>query len=128
MRLLLDTHTFLWFVAGASTLSRTALRRIQDARHDKFLSVASIWEMAIKLRLGKLSLDVSLERLVEEGAIDNGISVVDVLRSHAEGVAHLASHHADPFDRLLVSQALCEDMAIVSADTAFDDYSVKRIW
>ena len=128
MRLLLDTHAFLWFVAGDAKLSRTARRRIEDARHDKYLSVASIWEIAIKTTLGKLTLDVSLDYLVDDGAGDNGISILDVVGSHALGVAHLGMHHTDPFDRLLISQALSENMAIVGRDASFDDYAVKRIW
>lgn len=128
MRLLLDTHAFLWFVAGDAQLSRRARARIRDARHDKFLSVASIWEIAIKRSLGKLELEVSLDELIDAGAVDNGISLLDVTRAHATGAAELGFHHRDPFDRLLVSQAMSEDMAVVSRDRAFDRYPVERLW
>ena len=128
MRLLLDTHAFLWFVAGDARLSPGARRRIADSRHDKHLSVASLWEIAIKKSIGKLELEVSLDELVDDGAVDNGILLLDIERKHALGVAELAFHHRDPFDRLLVSQAMSEQMAIVSRDTTFDAYPVKRVW
>lgn len=128
MRLLLDTHAFLWFVSADPKLSRGARRRIRSIRHDKYLSVASVWEMAIKLSLGKLQLEVSLDELIDEGAVENGIVLLDITRPHAAGVAELAFHHRDPFDRLLVSQAMREDMAIVSRDPAFDAYPVDRLW
>jgi PIN domain nuclease of toxin-antitoxin system len=128
MRLLLDTHAFLWFVAGDAQLPSRARRRIEDPRHEKYLSVASVWEIAIKKSLGKLELEVSLDGLVDIGAVDNGILLLEVTRKHAIGVAELAFHHRDPFDRLLVSQAMSEEMAVISRDTAFDDYPVKRLW
>lgn len=128
MRLLLDTHAFLWFVAGDAQLSRRARRRIEDPRYEKYLSVASMWEIAIKRSVGKLELEVSLDELIDAGAVDNGILLLDVARRHATGVAELAFHHRDPFDRLLVSQAMCEEMAIVTRDPAFDAYPVKRVW
>ena len=128
MRLLLDTHTFLWFVAGDSVLSPTARRRIESGRHDKFLSVASIWEIAIKVGLGKIELDMPIDKLAEMGAIDNGIKLLPIEPHHASAVATLPYHHRDPFDRLLVAQALREDMAIVGRDEAFDAYPVHRIW
>jgi PIN domain nuclease of toxin-antitoxin system len=118
----------LWFVAGDERLSSGARRRIEDSRHDKHLSVASVWEIAIKKSIGKIDLEVSLDELIDDGAEDNGIVVLDVERRHALGAAELAFHHRDPFDRLLVSQAMSERMAIVSRDTAFDAYPVKRVW
>ena len=91
MRLLLDTHTFLWFVAGDARLSASARRRIDDTRNDKFLSVASIWEIAIKVSLQKIDLDMSVDELIEAGALDNGIALLDVRREHAVAVAGLPS-------------------------------------
>ena len=128
MRLLLDTHTFLWFVAGDAALSIAARRRIEDVRNDKFLSVASVWEIAIKVSLGKIMLDVSVDELVEDGAVENGIGLLDVRREHAVSVATLPFHHRDPFDRLLVAQAFVERLAVVGSDTAFDAYAVRRFW
>jgi PIN domain nuclease of toxin-antitoxin system len=128
VRLLLDTHAFLWFAGGDARLSSRARRRIEDPAHDKFLSVASIWEAAIKASLGKLTLSISLEAVVEEGATNNGIALVDVRREHAAAVEHLPFHHRDPFDRLLVCQAMVERMQIVSADASLDAYPIRRVW
>ncbi len=128
MRLLLDTHTFLWFVSGDGRLSARARRRIEDPAHDKLLSVASVWEIAIKLSLGKLALSVSLDALIQDGAIDNGIAMLDVRTEHALAVAHLPWHHRDPFDRLLVAQASVDALTLLSADAALDRYAVARIW
>ena len=128
MRLLLDTHAFLWFAAGDERLSPRARRRIEDPAHDKFLSVASIWEAAIKTSLGKLRLSISLEAVIDEGAVRNGIALLDVRRDHAAAVEHLPFHHRDPFDRLLVCQAIIEKMEIISADADLDPYPVRRVW
>jgi len=128
VRLLVDTHAFLWFAAGDARLSSRARRRIEDPAHDRFLSVASVWEMAIKLSLGKLSLAVSLDALVEHGALANGFSLLDVRQEHASGVAHLPFNHRDPFDRLLVCQAMSDGLSLVSNDAVLDAYPVQRIW
>lgn len=92
------------------------------------MSVASIWEIAIKKSLGKLALEISIDDLIEAGAVENGIGVMEITRPHVTGVAELALHHRDPFDRLLVSQAMSEDMAIISRDRALDAYPFERIW
>lgn len=128
MHLLLDTHAFLWFVSGDERLSSRARRRIQNRRNDKWLSIASVWEIAIKRSLGKLELEISTDDLIDAGALDNGIALLDVTRAHAIGVVDLAFHHRDPFDRLLISQAMREKMAIVSVDLAFDAYPIERVW
>lgn len=128
MRLLLDTHAFLWFVAGDPRLSRPARRRIEASSNEKLLSVASIWEIAIKASLGKISLALSLDELVEEGAIKNGFGVLEVRRQHAAGVLGLPFHHRDPFDRLLVAQAICEGLVLLSGDEVLDRYSIERVW
>ncbi|HEY4188449.1 MAG TPA: type II toxin-antitoxin system VapC family toxin [Polyangia bacterium] len=128
MRLLVDTHAFLWFVSGDDRLSARARRRIEDSAHDKFLSVASIWEAAIKASLGKLTLAVSLDTVIDEGAVNNGIALLEVRREHAAAVERLPLHHRDPFDRLLVCQAMIEKMDVVSADAALDGYPIRRVW
>jgi PIN domain nuclease of toxin-antitoxin system len=128
VRLLLDTHAFLWLQTGDARFSRKARRRVEDRRNDRYLSIASVWEMAIKIGLGKLRLGSSLEDLVERGALENGIALLPIAREHALGVTHLPRHHGDPFDRLLVAQAVREEMAIVAADPAFDAYPVRRVW
>lgn len=128
MKLLLDTQAFLWFAGGDRRLSRTARRRIEDARNHKFLSVASIWEMAIKVEIGKLRLDIPLPELVQSGATDSGIVLLPIEKEHAIGVAVLPRHHGDPFDRLLVVQAAHEGLVVVGSDAQFDAYGVRRIW
>jgi len=128
VKLLLDTHAFLWFLAGDRRLSTVARRRIEDARNERFLSVASIWEMAIKSSLGKLDLDDPLAEVVDRGSRDSGVALLRISKEHVLGVAALPWHHHDPFDRLLASQALGEGMALVGRDRSFDSYGVKRVW
>ena len=128
MRPLLDTHSFLWFISGSSKLSRTARTLIEDTSNQPFLSIASLWEMAIKLSLGKLSLGEPFEVLIPEQMKANGINLLGIEIEHTALVATLPFHHRDPFDRLLVAQAVVERMPIVSADAAFDAYGVERLW
>jgi PIN domain nuclease of toxin-antitoxin system len=127
VRLLLDTHTFLWFVAGRSDLSRRARRALEDGRAVLFLSAASVWEMAIKISLGRLTLNTTAADYVR-GKIESGLQMLPIEWAHAAAVEALPFHHRDPFDRLLVAQAQIEDLTIVSADPAFRKYDVRVIW
>jgi PIN domain nuclease of toxin-antitoxin system len=126
--LLLDTHAFLWFLAGDSKLRASARRRIEDSTNEKFLSIASVWEMAIKVSLRKLELEDPLEDIVTEGTQESGILLLGISKDHAIRVATLPWHHRDPFDRLLAAQALEDDLAVLARDDAFDDYGVRRVW
>lgn len=128
MKLLLDTHTFLWFIADDRRLGRKAKRRIEDARNESFLSLASVWEMAIKVGIGKLRLVDSLEDVVDRGARDSGIALLPITKAHVLAVASLPELHHDPFDRLLAVQAKHEAMTIVARDPCFDAYRVPRVW
>jgi len=128
MKILLDTHTFLWFIEGSSNLSPTARGLIEDSSNRPFLSVASLWEMAIKISLGKLRLNQPYESLIPEQLDFNGIEILGIGLSHAAAIVTLPFHHRDPFDRLLIAQAMVENMPLVSADSAFDTYSVNRLW
>jgi PIN domain nuclease of toxin-antitoxin system len=128
MRLLLDTHSFLWFISGSTNLSPTARTLIEDASNQPLLSAASLWEMAIKLSLGKLSLAQPFEVLIPQQMRLNGIKLLGIEIEHTAAVSKLPFHHRDPFDRLLIAQAMVEQMPIVSADTAFDTYPIKRLW
>jgi PIN domain nuclease of toxin-antitoxin system len=128
VRLLIDTHSFLWFLAGDSKLRASARRRLEDDGNEKFLSIASVWEMAIKLSLRKLRLDDPLEDVVTLGTRENGIVLLDISKEHAVRVATLPWHHRDPFDRLLVAQALQDDLTVLGRDNCFDDYGVRRLW
>jgi PIN domain nuclease of toxin-antitoxin system len=128
VKLLLDTHAFLWFLADDRHLSSKARRRLEDPRNESFLSIVSVWEMAIKVSIGTLRLGDTLEAIVDRGARDNRIALLPVTKRDALAVAALPDHHRDPFDRMLVAQAKAEEMALVSGDLAFDEYGLKRIW
>lgn len=128
MRLLLDTHAFLWWVDDDKRLSRRARAAIADGENDFFLSLTSCWELAIKVSLGKLSLDANVEQFVSVQAATNGFTLLPVQFSHAARVARLPFHHRDPFDRMLAAQALVERLAIVSGEPVFQRYGVKRVW
>ena len=128
MRLLLDTHAFLWWVADSPELSKRARRAIAAPDNECLVSAVSYWEMAIKVSIGKLDLPGTVERFVPRHMMVNGFRELPIEMRHAAGVARLPFHHRDPFDRLLVCQALTEDLPIVSADASFGKYGVTRIW
>jgi PIN domain nuclease of toxin-antitoxin system len=128
MRLLLDTHAFLWFFIGNSALSAKARVLIEDDSNDKFFSIASLWEIATKASTGKLTLRKPFDEVFSDELTNNGIDLLGVTTAHISIITVLPFHHRDPFDRLLIAQAVTEQMQIVSADATFDDYSVKRLW
>jgi PIN domain nuclease of toxin-antitoxin system len=127
MRVLLDTHAFLWGIADDPRLSLPARRAIADAT-ERFLSIASCWELAIKVSRKKLTLAKPIERLVPEQLGLNGFQLLQIDLDDVARVATLPFHHRDPFDRLLVAQALSEELTVVSADPVFRKYGVKRVW
>ena len=126
-RVILDTHTFLWVLSDSPELSQTVREIVSDRRVDKILSLASVWEMAIKRGLGKLVLPTSLETLIGK-ARSAGLILAPLELAHVLGVEALPSYHRDPFDRILISQSLAEGTPLVSRDRAFDAYGVRRIW
>jgi PIN domain nuclease of toxin-antitoxin system len=128
MRLLLDTHTLLWWVEGAPQLSAKARKAIAVPDNACYVSLASAWEMAIKCQLGKLKLASSLRQYFPSQLAANGFVQLDIAFSHVARVETLPFHHRDPFDRLLIAQALEEKLTLVSADAVFEGYGVKRIW
>ena len=128
MRLLLDTHAFLWFFIGNTSLSATARALIEDESNEKFFSVASLWEIAIKVSIGKLTLSAPFDDIFPDQIANNGIDLLGITSAHVSAITTLPFHHRDPFDRLLIAQALIEQMQIVSADAALDAYSITRIW
>jgi PIN domain nuclease of toxin-antitoxin system len=128
MRLLLDTHAFLWFIGGHSHFSTHARHVIEDQDNESVVSMVSVWEMAIKVSLGKLTPHVPFSSLVPGQLTQNGIALLDITVDHALQVAQLPYHHRDPFDRMLIAQAMTEGIPIVSADSVFDAYPVTRIW
>ena len=127
MKLLLDTHAFLWFVTGDPRLSRAARAALEAEAAELHLSTASVWEMAIKSSLGRLSLPCPLDQYVAE-KVAEGYRVLPVHWAHAAVVERLAFHHRDPFDRLLVAQAFVERMPIVTRDRVFRKYGVRVVW
>ncbi|PSN12955.1 PIN domain nuclease [filamentous cyanobacterium CCT1] len=127
MRILLDTHTFLWFVNDSPELSAAAAELL-ESDVDLLLSTASLWEIAIKVNLKKLTLPDDFERFIPQQIALNDIEVLPIAIDHLNVVAKLPLHHRDPFDRMLIAQATQEEIQVVSADTKFDAYSVERKW
>lgn len=128
MRALLDTHSLLWFLAGEERLTRQARETIEDGRNEVLASVATLWEIAIKRSLGKLDLERTFSDLFPAELELNAISILGVEVAHLAKLVEMPFHHRDPFDRLLIAQALVEDLPIVGVDPAFDAYGVRRIW
>ena len=128
MRLLLDTHTWLWFVLGDAALSPAARALIEDPGNEKLVSPASFWEVAVKISIGKYALPQPYEAFVRHAIGGQGFLILPVLPHHTALVCSLPLHHRDPFDRLLVAQALVEQIGIVSSDITLDAYKVRRHW
>ena len=127
MKLLIDTHAFLWFVMGDRRLSGKARRQMEAEDAELFLSAASVWEMAIKTSLGRLELPVSFHEYIDQ-KIESGFGVLPIEWPHAAAVADLPFHHKDPFDRLIIAQGMTEKMSIVSGDPAFKAYGARIVW
>lgn len=127
MRYLADTHALLWYALEPERLSPTARQVMDDGTLPVLFSTASIWEMAIKISLKKLRLDASLSEFVR-ALFQNGFELLPIQISHTARVAELEWNHRDPFDRLLIAQALDEDLAIITGDKAFEDYPVGTVW
>ena len=128
MRLLLDTHTFIWYVTNNSKLSSTAKLLINDENNEVVMSKASVWEMAIKYSIGKLSFDTRFDIFIERQLSLNNIELLDIETNHLIAIATLPPHHGDPFDRLIIVQAMLEGLPVVGIDAAFDAYEVRRLW
>ncbi|NJL91290.1 MAG: type II toxin-antitoxin system VapC family toxin [Coleofasciculaceae cyanobacterium SM2_1_6] len=119
MKLLFDTHTFIWWDSEPTRLSSRALELLSNSANMKFLSVVSIWEIQIKHQLGKLSLTLPLKDIIDEQINNHNISILPIAPNHIFGLNHLPFHHKDPFDRLLISQAKIEEAILVSCDSVF---------
>lgn len=128
MRLLLDTQAFLWFILDDRRLSNKAKSLISDPQNTVEISLASYWEIAIKISLGKYSLPEPYGDFMERELAANNFSILPIEPRHTALLTDLPFHHRDPFDRLLVAQAKAEQIPLVSADPALDAYSVTRIW
>jgi PIN domain nuclease of toxin-antitoxin system len=127
MPFILDTHTFLWFVAGDKMLPVTLKEKIKDINQVCFISVASFWEIAIKIQLGKLKLDLNLEDLYRF-AERNQIEVIQINEKHLLKLLELDFFHNDPFDRLIISQAITEKLILLSKYKEFKKYKIKVQW
>lgn len=127
MAFLLDTHAFLWFVSGDTQLPVSVKEKIKDIHQQCFLSAASLWEITIKKQIGKLVLNISLEELFNY-ADRNQIEIVPITYDHLLTLSKLPSHHNDPFDRLIISQAIAEDLILITRDKGLKKYKVKQQW
>jgi PIN domain nuclease of toxin-antitoxin system len=127
VNLLVDTHALLWFVAGDSRLSETARREIESADNTCYISVASWWEMAIKYSLGRLQLDDPLPDFIVQ-RVQEGFRVLPIESEHVCRVADLPFHHRDPFDRLIICQAIEESMPVCTTDGHFTAYGIDVVW
>jgi PIN domain nuclease of toxin-antitoxin system len=128
MKLLLDTHALLWFIGNDPQLSATTRENIENPSHEKFVSAASLWEIAVKLSLGKLKLPRSFAEVFPQQLDLNGFELLPISCVSLNQLAALPFHHRDPFDRLLIAQALSEDMIIITRDPAFSKYPAKILW
>lgn len=127
MKVLLDTHVFIWFINGDKQLPSTVIEVISNPKNDCFLSIASIWEIAIKMSLGKIELLAGFEK-ISFFLLANSIEVLPVTFNHLQTLLTLDYFHRDPFDRIIVSQGISENLTILSKDPVFEDYPIKLIW
>lgn len=128
MRQLLDTHTFIWYVTDNPRLNSEVRELIDNEDNEILLSIASVWEMAIKHSSGKLSFELPFMVFVKQQLSVNNIGLLDINLDHIAVIATLPFHHRDPFDRIIIAQAMVEQLPILSADTAFDAYAIERFW
>lgn len=128
MTLLLDTHAFFWFCQNDSSLSGLAKMLMEDPANRILVSMASCWEVAIKAGLNKLTLGESSRTYLVNALANTGFELLPITLEHATAVETLPLHHRDPFDRLLIAQAMSENIPILSADVIFDQYPVSRLW
>jgi PIN domain nuclease of toxin-antitoxin system len=127
MAFMLDTHAFLWFVSGDNQLPASVRDKIKDIHQPCFLSAASLWEITIKNQIGKLILNISLEELFNY-ADRNQIEIIPINYDHLLVLSTLPLHHSDPFDRLIISQAIAENLVLITRDKGFKKYMVEQQW
>ena len=128
MRVLLDTHAFLWFILDDPQLSPSAKAAIEDPANEVAVSPATYWEIAIKVQLGKYALPIPFRQFMDIHLAANAFDILPVEVRHVEPLTALPLHHKDPFDRLIIAQAIGEGMPVVTADVLFDPYPVQRLW
>lgn len=128
MDILLDTHTFLWNGMASLKLSEYAQILMQNPAHRKYLSIASPWEVSIKISAGKFRLSEPVDVFFDEQMRLDNVQLLPITLLHLTRISVLPFHHCDPFDRMLIAQSLTESIPIISADVAFDAYGVERLW
>jgi len=127
MNLLLDTHAFLWFITGDDQLTLKALNKITDSNNKCFVSIASIWEIVIKMSINKLEIKGGFET-IEDFLENNDMEILTLNFSHTKSLLNLPYYHNDPFDRIIISQSVIEKMTIITKDKAFKNYNISIIW
>lgn len=128
MNILLDTHTFLWFIAGDNQLDNHARHLIEDLNNDRFLSIASLWEITIKSSIGRLSVPLPPSLFIRDQVWANAIDLLAIRPEHLDVLHDLPYHHKDPFDRLLIAQAMSENLVLITKDPSFQAYDVRLAW
>lgn len=127
MELLLDTNAFLWFSEDNPKLSPNAKQYIENPNNYSYISIASLWEISIKISLNKIKLKMPFDKFFRQ-IEDNGFKVLPITFEHTLQVSKLIFNHKDPFDRLIISQAIVEDIPIITSDEIFNSYKINRIW
>ena len=128
MKALLDTHVLLWMAGNEAKLSAKAKKLVLNPESELFCSIASLWELSIKISLQKLSLPCTLAKFVEEEILGNNINFLAIKPTHTYTLSNLPFHHRDPFDRLLIAQAMRESLHVVTADSQFAAYAIQCYW
>jgi len=128
VELLLDTHVLLWWLSDDERLSKRARAALQSAKNERFVSIATAWELAIKVSLGRLKLPTAVGRFLADQLPSNAMSLLALSLYDVDLVERLPFHHRDPFDRLMAAQALERNLVMVSIDPIFEQYGVDRIW
>jgi PIN domain nuclease of toxin-antitoxin system len=128
MKYPLDTHTFIWWNTDSKKLSPNVYALFQNRSNQLHLSLASVWEMQIKVQIGKLNLPAPLEKILEIQEEKNQIELLPITLKHVLALDHLPLHHRDPFDRMLIAQAQYEEMTVISHDVQLSQYNVQIIW
>ena len=128
MKYFLDTQAFIWFIEGDARLSEDARVLIAEPSNEIAVSIASLWEVAIKVSIGKLNLSQPFDVLIPTQLALNDMTILDISFAHLFEVTQLPFHHRDPFDRLIIAQSLADKLPLISIDVVFDQYGVNRIW
>ncbi len=127
MRILIDTQAFIWFVENDKQLPLKVKAELEDSHNTIIVSIATLWELTIKITLGKLRLSGNIEEMIDK-VYSNGFEILPILPLHIMKLSTLEYFHRDPFDRIIISQGLSENLAIVSSDKVFDEYGINRKW